>query len=345
MGRLPLYKDFTLPESTKCNNRGLLFDKFYDHWNPNWSLGTNKKNWLSKFTGLAGDSVLIEDFVYRRQLMVENLGGKLVFMRTDGRFVTGTGNEHPVENGFTWHPILGTPYIPGTTVKGFLRTWLAQQGQENLIADMFGSPETGVGGTVFFDALPVTPVKLIVDVMTPHYSQYYQGTAFPGDWQLPNPIPFLVVDTGQSFMFSFYHRDSGPGEILDVIENNLTEALDYLGAGAKTAVGYGRFVLDAREKEKYESRKELLREELRQKRELAQMSPIKREMLADGFEDDTMFLSKIERWLDRAEKSEGQDRRDIALALKGWYEQFRPGFYENPNKKNKERIERIKALL
>ena len=30
--------------------------------------------------------------------------------------VTGMGNPHPLESGFTWHPTLGMPYLPGSAV-------------------------------------------------------------------------------------------------------------------------------------------------------------------------------------------------------------------------------------
>jgi len=56
--------------------------------------------------------------------MVSALGGEFAVFATDWHFVTGMGSSHPAENGFSWHPVLGTPYLPGAGVKGLLRAWM-----------------------------------------------------------------------------------------------------------------------------------------------------------------------------------------------------------------------------
>mgnify|MGYP000850267205 CR=1 FL=1 len=350
MSRIPLYRDFTLPELTRCNNRGLLFDKFCDSWNPDWTLGEQKKQWLSKVAGIAGNANLIADLIGRIQSLAEKLGGRIIFVRTASRFVTGTGNNNPVENGFTWHPTLGTPYLPGTSVKGLAKAWAeseeAKDKSQVWLEDAFGAKESGSGNIIFFDALPLRPVQLAVDVMTPHYSDYYQGSAPPGDWQSPVPIPFLTVDAGQAFMFAFAPRqhNSVSARHLDDIEECLIQALDFSGAGAKTAVGYGQFLVDEGEAEKYKRQREAMLVEECRKQELFAMNPLQRELSADGFDGDT-FIAKIDNWIDRAEKAEDADKLEIAQALQAWYEKFRPGYFESPNKKNKARIDHIKSLL
>lgn len=284
--------------------------------------------------------------------MVEKTGGRIIFARTASRFVTGTGINNPVEIGFTWHSTLGVPYLPGSSLKGLVRVWGSlEDGKESKewVNDDFGSRESGSGDIIFFDALPLRPVKLAVDVMTPHYRQYYQGSAPPGDWQAPVPIPFLTfltVEANQSFMFAFAPR---PGkevsdQHLDKIEGLVIQALDFEGAGAKTAVGYGRFVIDEVEADRYRCRREAILEEESLKHQLAQMSPLRCELETDGYDDES-FISKMDSWIERAEKAEGADRHEIAQALQAWYEKYRPGFFESPNKKNKVRVDRIKVLL
>jgi CRISPR-associated protein Cmr6 len=94
--------------------------------------------------------------------------------------------------------------------------------------------------------------KLAVEIMTPHYSDYYQGKtsaaypngATPHDAGQPNPIPFLAVPAGSSFDF---HVVCQPNRLPEHLRENWKEhlqaifehAFDWLGFGAKTAVGYG----------------------------------------------------------------------------------------------------------
>ena len=136
--------------------------------------------------------------------------------RTASRFVTGLGREHPVENGFTWHHTLGTPYLPGSSVKGVLRNWVAHwvdASDKSLVANLFGpegkATEKSAGDLIFFDALPTSPVSLENEVMTPHYSEYYRDNGDskpPADWYSPIPIPFLTVAEGQGFIFGIAPR-------------------------------------------------------------------------------------------------------------------------------------------
>jgi len=122
--------------------------------------------------------------------------------------------------------------------------------------------DTEAGMFIFFDALPVARVKLACDVMTPHYGDWYQGggdienvgnepNKVPADWHSPVPVPFLVVKEA-NFLFSIAprripHDDERKAEVAAELANvmlALKEALEYLGAGSKTAVGYGRMEED-----------------------------------------------------------------------------------------------------
>lgn len=193
------------------------------------------------------DAALISQFTGRQQSMVEVLGGKCLPFHTESRFVTGLGREHPVENGFAWHPTLGTPYLPGSSIKGMLRAWAILDGQTDAADKILGCQESPNGGdgqvgmVVIFDAIPFGPMKLEVDVMTPHYAEYYASGDVPGDWLSPVPIPFLAVAAGTAFQFGIAPRKSEGKEYLECVAEWLKNALQWLGAGAKTAVGYGRF--------------------------------------------------------------------------------------------------------
>ena len=102
------------------------------------------------------------------------------------------------------------------------------------------------GEVIFFDAFPLSAPTIEVDVMTPHYGEYYsKKDQAPVDTLLPNPIPFLtVVNTDFQFLMGskkFSIQDKlwkYEGKELTLSEW-LQKALTEHGIGAKTAVGYG----------------------------------------------------------------------------------------------------------
>jgi len=118
----------------------------------------------------------------------------------------------------------------------------------------FGSTaEAGV--CAFFDGvvsrLPDTGTLFELDVMTPHFRQYYESLqaptiAPPNDADDPNPIPFLTVAAETTFAFAVGRRRAADqSQAIDqAIERArmwLYNALTELGIGAKTAAGYGVF--------------------------------------------------------------------------------------------------------
>lgn len=256
----PLYKGFVLPAQSEIKNKGLLFDKFFFHWikdGVTWKLGKGKNKFLKGITGTVGDPKMISAFVTRIQTLVEALGGAIFFFKNTDRFVTGTGLSNPVEIGFAWHPTLGTPYLPGSSIKGLVRAWAQNSSEidQAIIDQIFGKKteknEGQSGSIIFFDAVPVRPPHLTVDVMTPHYTDYYTKQEPPGDWHTPKPIPFLTVDSGQTFMFAIAPLTQAHNNLVPYAGDYLAKALDELGAGAKTSAGYGRFVVDEQETGRY----------------------------------------------------------------------------------------------
>ncbi len=190
----------------------------------------------------------------RLEALWQASGAAMVELELTAPFVTGTGYEHPTENGFLFHHSLGVPYLPGSMLKGLTRSfavhWEDVDGEE--IARIFGPPPASgalsVGSLVFFDALPTVPVKLCIEVMTPHYQPWYRAADAaarpPADWYDPTPIPFLALAPGAHFLFAVGpRRASNPQDVEDAKRALawLEEALDWLGAGAKTAIGFGRF--------------------------------------------------------------------------------------------------------
>lgn len=125
-------------------------------------------------------------------------------------FTTGLGNEHPLENGFSFLNPYGLPYLPGSGVKGVVREaarqlaagmwedsrgWhtetvgafiVREDGEERKIEltalDVLFGRETPEGESdhfrgvlTFWDVVPLIQEKsLRVEVMTPHQTHYYQ---------------------------------------------------------------------------------------------------------------------------------------------------------------------------
>jgi CRISPR-associated protein Cmr6 len=175
------------------------------------------------------------------------------------RMIIGLGASHPQETSMTIHHIYGIPYIPGSAIKGVTRHWVLKEyfsnDEEKALKDkdfptIFGTPgQAGkiiffdtpgqAGKIIFFDAYPVEKINLKVEVMTPHYPDYYSEKAPPADWQSPNPIKFLTVEKTK---FQFFVACKKEDEtLLKKASDWLKEALSRFGIGAKTSVGYGYF--------------------------------------------------------------------------------------------------------
>lgn len=370
---IPLYRGHGAPLSYQELTRGhagLWYDKFCNRWGGQekepWSLEAFKRRdqnvnpkleWIQEVTTtLAGDRELLDEAAGRLEDLVDGLGGTVRRFKTEGRFVTGMGREHPVENGFAWHPTLGTPYLPGSSVKGAAKAWANHWAErdDQLVARIFGSPgqdSKDTGSIIFFDAIPWAPVRLEADVMTPHYAPYYQGQGCPppADWHSPTPIPFLTVAAGQGFLFAVAPRRAADAADVPVVLQWLEEVLSCLGVGGKTAVGYGRFVLDQQAQAGAEKRREQQRLAEERQAALSVMSPLQREMVEDGYDKDPARFMQLltTKWLNRLDAVDisGDDRREIARLLALWYQTHRPGDWEKPGGKNVAKVQRIRTAL
>ncbi|UZR29631.1 type III-B CRISPR module RAMP protein Cmr6 [Methylococcus mesophilus] len=113
-----------------------------------------------------------------------------------------------------------------------------------------GDTEHLRGALSFWDVIPrIKGDSLMVEIMTPHQKHYYQDGQSPHDSGQPTPISFLTVPPGSGFTF---HVQCDPahlkrlspklaidGQWQKLIEAAFEHAFQWLGFGAKTAVGYG----------------------------------------------------------------------------------------------------------
>lgn len=195
------------------------------------------------------------------------------------RLAIGLGIASQFENGICLHRIHGFPYMPGSTLKGVTHEYALQfdygcapedekkrkkAEQDHIFVAVFGAQsrrdandeENGAlsshrGSVIFFDAVPAVDSNLLeIDVMTPHYGDYYTESKgeWPADYLGPNPISFLTVPRGTRFLLSLAACDyenrgtkMPAREVLNKALEWLNGALDKLGVGGKTSVGYGHF--------------------------------------------------------------------------------------------------------
>jgi len=165
-----------------------------------------------------------------------------------------------LENGaICLHPIYGFVYLPGSGMKGLARSWAHQTEQpKSEIIRILGSfdfrdneeemkiePGDAAGSVVFLDAWPSTWPILECDIVNNHHKDYYANQGVnspPGDWESPNPTYFLAVKPGTVFRFAVVARDRNTSkEDVETAASWLKSGLEELGAGAKTAAGYGYF--------------------------------------------------------------------------------------------------------
>ena len=242
---------------------GLWFDKFCNTWCNDWTMKAQqsqrnqespKLKWIHSLTGSkVGKKEDLEESAQRLMRLLKRRSGRAEVFTSTYRFVTGLGRSHPVENGFTWHPVLGTPYLPGSSIKGLVRSWAREKtSDEETGRRLFGS-HNNAGNICFLDAIPIAPVQLEADVMTPHYAGWSK-TEPPGDWRSPTPIPFLVMAKETSLLFGIIPCGPVKNGDIDHVLLWLKEALAQAGGGAKTAVGYGRFDLNKEETDRWNDR-------------------------------------------------------------------------------------------
>ncbi|OGP83656.1 MAG: type III-B CRISPR module RAMP protein Cmr6 [Deltaproteobacteria bacterium RBG_16_58_17] len=181
--------------------------------------------------------------------------------------ITGIGESHPHEISMVFDHNMGIPYIPASGVKGIVRfvhtlaivekglpnEWIQQDKKtghacfddDNYepIYSIFGNQKNR-GRVVFLDAYPEKVPALHVDIMNPHYGDYYsddKGKTPPADYLSPNPIKFLTVAAGTIFIFRAIAEKTD--NMPEKVRAAFMKALTVEGVGAKTSVGYGRFAV------------------------------------------------------------------------------------------------------
>ncbi len=234
------------------------------------------------------DAALLQQWQLRWQTTVKSAGARPFTMETSWRLISGLGSKGLLEVGFTFHrygfPFLPGSSVKGIArawglqllAQKFAQTGNLVKFDELLSLDeeekfnralaedlllardediglaknfrsIFGTRGCA-GNALFFDAIPVQLPKLELDVMNPHYADYYQDEKRktpPASWQNPVPVYFLTVPKGSEFSFAVGWRKKIGKEsdrLHGLAEKWLKAGLETLGAGAKTSAGYGYFI-------------------------------------------------------------------------------------------------------
>jgi CRISPR-associated protein Cmr6 len=242
---------------------------------------TNAALWLDKYIAIHKDDdskkVLVKDVAeeiptseeYEKffERWKKNLSVKCSVLpkeaKVQSRLAIGLGADSVLETSITLHHTYGTPYIPGSALKGlaahYARNYLDEKDwgkKSDAYKELFGTTEKS-GCVDFYDALYVPNTghpngdkkqALWADIITVHHKEYYQGAEqAPADWDSPTPIPFLTA-TGK-YLIAL----DGPEKWVETAYEILWHALCQLGVGAKTSSGYGRMKLGERECQKEET--------------------------------------------------------------------------------------------
>lgn len=392
----PLYdQGLTEAARQNDGHLGLWNDRYFDAYPSDWipyrdahskaAWANGKTEWLKKIASYkAGSRTDLAAATCRLSDLAQTLGGDIRVHRGTWHFATGLGLPHPLENGLLWHPTLGVPYLPGAAVKGLVRAWMEswidypdEATRHATLRRWFGTedkdpvqrrilrehrpaettlPDSEAGAFFFFDALPLEPVKLKADVMTPHMGGWYEkgGDAqqssnpdvVPADWHDPVPVQFLVADQP---LLLFAVAPRGPEYQCEVkaVLDALSLALETLGAGAKTAVGYGVMSRQASDEDVFrqryqdhvkarQEREEQHRKQAEYQAELDKFPPLQREIRVYLDERPDRQQSEISALITalKQDRWQGEEKRQVAQHVEALMQASPGQWREKSEKKN-----------
>lgn len=369
----------------KTPNRSLVINKFTNVFNLDksyyseneYSANDKEKDILSK---IEKDNDCIKMSLHNRFDFL-SFGGNIV-----DKLIIGLGNQSVYETGITLHHTYGVPYIPGQALKGTLRNYVIQNyfqkcdceyskdcqkicekdaNNHNGFSLIFGSKsndnKSTAGRVIFMDSFPKNNFALVKDVMTPHHKDYYNGNSIPLDSDDPTPISFWAVDKeGLTFQFNIaidksisnlmWDEKNSKLTIKDFLIENLVNALNYHGIGAKTSIGYGYFNIDRNEaKNDIEKNNEKLQKNLEEeklKKVMKDKSPFEielyknKKLLDDTSKDDNFKNDKIIQFYNKYKNSSNKEEaKKSAEFVKQYY--ISNGRWHKYNGKQKKIYNRI----
>lgn len=180
------------------------------------------------------------------------------------------GNAGAIYNGFSLDPVSGMPFIPGSSLKGMLRSCFPDEENnvkysdkrreyiKSILADKCLVEYDDIealrknifeNNDVFLGAFPKikndSEALLDTDIITPHTPDWYSDYNPLKRYANPIPVTILKVRPGVEFIFSFILHDmtDEDGKVIVSAENKrvlFENLLSDFGIGAKTDVGFGK---------------------------------------------------------------------------------------------------------
>ncbi len=210
------------------------------------------------------------------------------------------------------------------------------------------------GALRFWDVIPqIQEDGLTVEIMTPHFSHYYRDGDSPHDSGQPNPISFLTVPPSSRFEFHvicdrrrlkrFAPALAANDRWQRLMEAAFSHAFEWLGFGAKTAVGYGHMQRDhaaekewEREQQGSAEREKEHQEKERQQQELSRLPEdarwVQQKASSDRWRHNNPshinnFLNDVKNFLAERETLSDSAHKELAEQMeKRW-----KGILENPD--------------
>ncbi|MCS7122888.1 MAG: type III-B CRISPR module RAMP protein Cmr6 [Candidatus Micrarchaeota archaeon] len=142
------------------------------------------------------------------------------------------------EVGLNIHPLFGIPYIPSSSIKGSLRSYIHNNYPSKEV--IFGNEER-IGELAVLDAFPISYEKRLLDgeVTAPIYGSG-DVKKFKEHQVSPIPVIYPCIAKGVTFRFIIaLNSEELKKEIMDYFLAMMRE-----GIGAKTLLGYGEMSPD-----------------------------------------------------------------------------------------------------
>lgn len=211
------------------------------------------------------------------------------------------------------------------------------------------------GFLCFWDAF-FTESPVAVDILNPHHKDYYEGKGTPNDAESPKPVFFLVVPPETEFTLYVQMVSRNVGSLpfsnwRELVREAVEYACEWMGFGAKTAVGYGTG--DVLFEEKMEEGERLQKEEGQHRMEEEERQKL------ECFEKLPEFQKRIVKILDlktdeaivvnyfkELNEFEGAEQKQIAEAFKKrWEEEGKWSTSKKVSKKQRQKVQKIKEIL
>ncbi len=255
---LPWSSPFPLPRDTSqallaegdCENLALLLERYlaYEEDRGRTRLLRELTDRRGLVPDFSGQKELIEAHRARWERLASELGAVTFGARPEWRVVVGLGSNALLQGGISLHPIYSFPIIPASALKGVCRSYAERVAEKpaDEVGRLFGELDSPVpcGDLVFLDGIPSSVPRVERDVINPVFGSYYQdhGTP-PADYLSPKPIFFLAVGSKSPFRFGVASRGGDRDAALEGAAC-LQAALKELGVGAKSAAGYGYWIVE-----------------------------------------------------------------------------------------------------